>query len=77
MSNTDRLEMIKAYYAKEEKVKVEVPVFISETTKGKVHRYFNGTRAGYQFKHGIAWVDRKDLHKFRDQHFIIHEEGEN
>ncbi|MGE6488789.1 hypothetical protein [Paenisporosarcina sp. NPDC076898] len=74
MSNSDRLEAIKAYFANEEKVKVEVPVKISKTSKGDVHHYFNGERAGYKFRHGIAWVERIDLHKFRDQHFIIHEE---
>ncbi|MDI2586612.1 hypothetical protein OR571_05555 [Psychrobacillus sp. NEAU-3TGS] len=74
MSNTDRLEAIRAYFAEEEKIKVEVPVKISKTIKGDVHHYFNGDRAGYKFRHGIAWVERNDLHKFRGLHFIIHEE---
>lgn len=70
------MEAIKAYFAKEEKVKVEVPVQIRETTKGNVHTYFDGERAGYKFNRGIAWIGRVDLFKFRGQHFIIHDTEE-
>ncbi|WP_409253852.1 hypothetical protein V1502_08125 [Bacillus sp. SCS-153A] len=70
---SDRLEHIREYFSKQEKVKVEVRVFIAETNRGKVHHYFEGRRYGYEFKRGIAWVDRKDLHKFQEKHFIIHE----
>ncbi|WP_409289631.1 hypothetical protein [Peribacillus sp. SCS-37] len=74
--NTERLNMIKDYYAKQEKVKVEIPYVISETNKGKVIHRFNGRRAGYDFINGIATVERKDLHLFRKQfpHVIIHDE---
>lgn len=73
----DRLNQIKEYYKKQERVKVEVPVFISETSIGKVKHYFEGRRYGYDFKHGITWVDRKDLHQFEGQHFIIHDGKED
>jgi hypothetical protein len=71
--NNDRLNYIKSYFAAQEKVKVEVPVFISETNKGRVHHYFDGRRYGYDFRHGIAWVERKDVHLFEGQHYIIHD----
>lgn len=76
MSNTDRLNFIKAYFSVEEKVKVEVPPTVSETSKGKVVKYFEGKRCGYDFKHGFSMVERKDLHLFRTHypHFIIHDE---
>lgn len=79
MSNVDRLQAIKIFFADEEKVKIEVPVKISETSKGRVLHFFNGERHGYNFRHGITWVERKDLYKFRDQHYIIHdnESGES
>jgi hypothetical protein len=70
---SDRLEYIKEFYENQEKVKVEVPVFVSKTTRGKVLSYFNGRRYGYDFKHGVTWVDRKDLHLFEDKHFVIHD----
>jgi hypothetical protein len=71
----DRLEYLKSYFI--ELVKVEVPVYKSQTNKGEVHYYFNQSRYGYDFKHGIAWVKKEDLHKFRNQpQFIIHEEKE-
>ncbi|QFT88068.1 hypothetical protein FIU87_05395 [Bacillus sp. THAF10] len=74
MSNTDRLNFIKAYFAVEDKVKVEVPPTVSETIKGKVIKYFEGQRLGYSFKRGIALVERKDVHLFhKHPHFIIHD----
>lgn len=72
-TNPDRIEMIKAYYAKQEKVKVESPPHISKTTQGNIVRYFTGKREGYDFVDGVAYVDKHDVHKFRGQHFIIHE----
>lgn len=73
-TNPDRIEMIKAYYAKQEKVKVEIPPQVTKTTQGNVVHYpKNGKRIGYDFKDGVAYVDKADLYKFRGQHFIIHE----
>jgi hypothetical protein len=70
---SERLDYIRKHFEEQEKIKVEVPVFISETSKGNVHYYFTGRRCGYDFKHGIAWVDRKDIHHFEgQQHYIIH-----
>lgn len=69
----DRLEYIRKHYAEQEKVKVEIPVFISETAKGNVHYYFDGRRNGYDFKRGIAQVDRRDVHLFEGHHYIIHD----
>lgn len=74
MSNTDRLEYMKAYFAAKDKVKVESPAQVSKTTQGNIVRRFNGDRAGYTFKDGITYVDRADLYKFRGQHYIIHED---
>jgi formate-dependent nitrite reductase cytochrome c552 subunit len=74
MSNTDRIEMIKAYYANMTKVKVEIPPQITKTTQGNVVHYAkDGKRAGYHFKDGVAYVDKHDVHKFRGQIYIIHE----
>ncbi|MFB5196152.1 hypothetical protein ACE198_14685 [Neobacillus sp. KR4-4] len=75
--NQDRLHYLQNYFDNQ-LVKVEVPVYKSETTKGTVHYYFNDSRYGYQFNHGIAWVEREDLYRFRNQpQFIIHDkEGE-
>lgn len=74
---SERLDYIREYFQKQEAVKVEVPQFISETTRGKIISYFTGRRYGYDFKHGISWVDRKDLHLFKGQHYIIHDGEEN
>lgn len=73
----DRLNHIKEYYKKQERVKVEVPVFISETSVGKVKHYFEGHRYGYKFNHGFALVDRKDIHLFEGKHFIVHDGKED
>ncbi|MDU1845209.1 MAG: hypothetical protein E6778_06650 [Niallia nealsonii] len=77
---SERLEMIKEYYRKNrnDKVLVTVPPTKSVTTKGTVIRYFEGSRIGYWFKNGQAWVEKKDVYKFRQSfpHFIIHDEEE-
>ncbi|MBN3553304.1 hypothetical protein JYA63_03435 [Fictibacillus nanhaiensis] len=78
MSNQDRLDFIRNYYANQEKVKVEVLPSISKTTKGNVVHKFNGKRAGYEFKHGVAYVDAKDVHLFRNSlpYMVIHDKKE-
>jgi hypothetical protein len=75
--NQDRLRYLQEYFDSN-LIKVEVTVFKTETSKGTVHSYFNGSRYGYQFNNrGIAWVKREDLHKFKNQQqFIIHDEKE-
>lgn len=73
---SERLEYLKAHYKKQEKVKVEVPAQHIQTIKGTVTYRFNGMRAGYEFKDGIAWIAVKDLHKFQQQPFIIYDEEE-
>ncbi len=75
---SDRLAYIKEYFAKENKVKLEIKPTISETTKGRVIYRFNGQRAGIDFKDGIGYCERKDLYKIRESfpYIIIHEEGE-
>jgi hypothetical protein len=72
---TDRLQMIKEYYRnnQESKVRVTIPPTKSETTKGTVIRYFEGSRGGYWFKNGQAWVNKGDLNTFRQGNFIIHD----
>lgn len=80
MSNTDRLEAIKAYFDAEEKVKVIIPPTVSETTKGKVTRYFTGKRGNYEFRNGWAMVDRKHVQSLIENfpHMkIIKESGES
>ncbi|WP_430789474.1 hypothetical protein VBD025_03940 [Virgibacillus flavescens] len=76
MMNQDRKKFIQDYYRdKQGLIKVEVPVYISKTIKGTIHHYFNGERAGYTFKQGIAYVEKKDLHKFKAfPYMIIHTE---
>jgi hypothetical protein len=64
---SDRLDYIREHFEEQEKVKVEVPAFFSETRKGNVHYYFDGRRNGFDFRHGITWIDRKDLHLFEGQ----------
>jgi hypothetical protein len=72
--NKERLQYLQNYFDNQ-LVKVEVPVYKSVTTKGTVHYYFNESRYGYQFQHGIAWVKKEDLHKFRYENspFNIHD----
>jgi hypothetical protein len=75
MSNQDRLDFIRNYYANQEKVKIEVLPAISQTTKGNIVKKFNGKRAGYEFKDGVAYVEVKDVHLFRNSfpHMVIHD----
>jgi hypothetical protein len=72
--NQERLKYLQNYFDNQ-LVKVEVPVYKSVTSKGTVHHYFNDSRFGYQFQHGISWVTREDLWKFRYENspFIIHD----
>ena len=76
---TDRLQMIKEYYRNnsESKVKVTIPPTKSETTKGTVIRYFEGSRGGYWFKNGQTWVEHKDIEKLKKSfpNFIIHDDN--
>jgi hypothetical protein len=76
--NQERLAYLKDFL-ENDKVKVEFPVFISQTSKGEVHRYFEGERFGYTFRHGVSYVDKKDLYKFQKAYpnFIIIHKGEN
>jgi hypothetical protein len=78
MSN-ERIDYLKEYF-NNEKVKVEVPVQMTQTSKGMVLHIFSGERLGYRFRNGFSMVLKKDLHLFRENypHFIIHddEEGE-
>jgi hypothetical protein len=71
MSN-DRLKYLQSYF-ENQKVKVTVPPVESMTSKGKVVYYFEGKRCGYDFKRGVAFVDKKDIHKFKESypHMII------
>ena len=80
MSNTDRLEAIKAYLAEEEKVKVLIPPTVSETSKGKVIRYFTGKRGNYEFRNGWAMVDKQHVQSLIENfpHMkIVEESGES
>ena len=54
---SERLEYLKSHYKKQEKVKVEVPAHHIQTIKGLVIHRFNGMRAGYEFKDGIARIE--------------------
>jgi hypothetical protein len=78
--NKERLAYLKDYL-ENDKVKVAFPVYISQTSKGTVHYYFEGLRFGYTFKHGFSMVDKKDLFKFKEAYpnIIIHDnnKGEN
>lgn len=71
--NEDRLKYLQSFFNENEKVKVEIP----PVRTGNVVRYFDDYRCGHKFTRGIAWVERKDLHKFRNNYpkgyFIIHD----
>ncbi|WNF35683.1 hypothetical protein RJD24_14640 [Bacillaceae bacterium IKA-2] len=73
--SSERLYYLRKYFDNS-LVKVEIPVFVSETNRGKVYTYFDGERLGYKFNRGVAMVEKKDLHLFRTNfpHMIIHEE---
>lgn len=68
------MDFIRDYF-KNQHVTAEIPAFVSETTKGKITHRFNGKRLGYDFKNGVAVIDRKDIQKFREYypHIIIHD----
>lgn len=77
MTNNDRLDYIRQYFEKQNRVLAEIPASISETTKGKLIRRFDGYRCGYKFVDGRAWIDRKDIHLFKDYpHILIHDQEE-
>lgn len=65
MKTDERLQYLQDYFAKDEKVKVEIPPNVRVTNGVTIITRFEGTRAGYHFRNGIAWFDRKDLHKVK------------
>lgn len=76
MANEDRLNFIKAYFAVEDTMKLEILPTVSETIKGTVVKRFNGKRAGIQFKDGIGHCKRKDVSRIKNAfpYIIVHEE---
>jgi hypothetical protein len=72
--NSDRLAYLQSYFDNQ-LVTIEIPAVSSQTTKGTVINRFSGTRCGYTFHNGFAKVQKKDVHLFLHQHYIIHEEG--
>lgn len=75
MNTDERLQYLKSYFAQEEKVKVELPPSTRENNGVTIISHFDGTRCGYKFKRGIAWFERKDVHKIKAMYpnIIIHD----
>jgi hypothetical protein len=73
MSNqtNERLQYLQSYF-NNQKVKIEVLAQSSHTSKGTIIYRFNGRRNNYDFKDGIAFVEKKDVHLFQHQHYVIH-----
>ncbi|USK45515.1 hypothetical protein [Cytobacillus oceanisediminis] len=66
MANQDRLNFIKAYFAVEDEIRLEIPVTSSDTITGTVIKRFTGKRAGIEFKDGIGYCKRKDVSRIKD-----------
>ena len=75
MNTNERLQYLQNYFAQEGKVKMELPPSIRENNGVTIRSYLDGTRCGYTFKQGIAWFERKDVHKIKAMYpnIIIHD----